>query len=290
MKVSPTFQLDRDPGFSFLPEDYLERKAEQRTNIVSVTLFAIVLFAVVAAFFVTNQQWTAVKERQRTINSRYMQAAREIEALRQLQSQTQEMFAKALITTALLEKAPRSVLLADLINRMPERLALLEFNLTSKRVKQSPAAAAAAASQGRAAAGKPRTLAAAAAANAKAGQQQQQQQTPTAPQPPRYESTIELVGVAPTHNQVAAYVAQLQQSPLLRRVELKYSESAVVDDLEMIEFRIEAQLDPDADARRIGPVDAPRRDGFFTTRDAQAGVGDEEDAAAPQEPARRPRR
>ncbi|RMD63465.1 MAG: hypothetical protein D6824_05275 [Planctomycetota bacterium] len=283
MKVTTPFHLDRDPGFSFLPEDYLERKAEQRTNIVSVTLFSIVLFAVVAAFFVTNQQWTAVKQRQQAINRRYMQAAQEIEALRKLESQTQEMFAKALITTALLEKTPRSVLLADLINRMPQRLALLEFNLTSKRIKPSPAAAAASAAKSRAAPGKPRTLAAAAAQGAPGGKQQ----PPPQPQPPRYQSTVELVGVAPTHNQVAEYVAQLQQSPLLQRVELKYSESAVVDDLEMIEFRIEAQLDPNADARRLGPVDAPTRDGFFNKEGVQAGVEDEEDPALQQPPSRR---
>lgn len=264
MKVNMHSASDRDPGFSFLPEDYLERKAERRTNIVSVTLFSVVLFAIVAAFFVTNQQWSAVKQRQEAINVRYMQAAKQIEALRVLEAQKREMFGKALVTTALLEKAPRSVLLADLINRMPERLALLEFDLKSKRIK-SVAAAAASAAQNRNAG--PKTLAGAAASA-------QTQPQSAAPEAPRFESVINLVGVAPSHNQVAAYVASLQQSPLLRLVELKYSETTIVDDMEMIQFRVEARLNPAADARKIGPIEAPR-DGFFPSGDTQASADDD---------------
>ena len=36
-----------DPHMSFLPEDYVERRIEQRTNIICLSLFAIVLIAVV---------------------------------------------------------------------------------------------------------------------------------------------------------------------------------------------------------------------------------------------------
>jgi len=271
MKVSPTNPIAQEERFSFLPEDYLERKAEHRTNIVSVTLFSIVLFAIVAAFFVTNRQWTTVKSQQEAINLRYMQAARQIDELRKLETQKREMISKALVTTALLEKAPRSVLLADLINRMPERLALLEFNLKSKRVKQ-PAKAAAAAAQASRAPGRPQSLAVAAANTAQGALNAQP--APSVPEAPRYESLIDLVGVAPSHNQVAAYVASLQQSPLLQHVELKYSESTIVDDVEMTQFRIQARMRPDADARRIAPIDAPTRNGFFAPDGAQAGVNE----------------
>ena len=41
---------------SFLPEDYLDQKADRRTNVVSLTLFGIVMVAVFAAFLFTNQQ------------------------------------------------------------------------------------------------------------------------------------------------------------------------------------------------------------------------------------------
>ena len=64
---------------SFLPEDYLAQKAERRTNIISLVLFGVVMFAVFLAFMVTNQH---VVHRQgpsrRRINARYQQAAEEI--------------------------------------------------------------------------------------------------------------------------------------------------------------------------------------------------------------------
>ena len=37
---------------SFLPEDYLDQKAERRTNMISLALFAIVMVSVFAAFLV----------------------------------------------------------------------------------------------------------------------------------------------------------------------------------------------------------------------------------------------
>ena len=44
------------PNASFLPEDYLALKAERRTNLISLTLFGLVMNSVVGAFFVNNKQ------------------------------------------------------------------------------------------------------------------------------------------------------------------------------------------------------------------------------------------
>ena len=41
---------------SFLPEDYLAQKTERRTNLICLTLFAIVMLGVFAAFWITNRQ------------------------------------------------------------------------------------------------------------------------------------------------------------------------------------------------------------------------------------------
>ena len=40
---------------SFLPDDYLAHQAEKRTNVISLTLFVVVMFAVFGAFLVTNR-------------------------------------------------------------------------------------------------------------------------------------------------------------------------------------------------------------------------------------------
>src|SRR6267142_854668 len=115
---------------SFLPEDYLAKKAEYRTNLIS-----LVLFAVVVAFFFTNRKAQQIKEYQTTVNAEYQQAGLKIQELTQLEQQKAEMLNKAELAGALVERVPRSILLAELINRMPERLALLDFELKSDLIK-----------------------------------------------------------------------------------------------------------------------------------------------------------
>src|SRR5688572_13272768 len=114
---------------SFLPEDYLAQKAQHRTNIISLTLFGVVMSAVVGAFFVTNRQAQLVKNLQETVNAQCLQAGSKIDELKQLDLQKEEMLQKAELAGALVERVPRSILLAELINRMPEKLALLTMDL-----------------------------------------------------------------------------------------------------------------------------------------------------------------
>ncbi|MFN7021343.1 MAG: hypothetical protein ACK4WH_08470, partial [Phycisphaerales bacterium] len=56
-------------GSSFLPEDYLRRKSERRSIVISLSLFAIVVMGIVGAFFVTHRQWNTVRQRQQEINA-----------------------------------------------------------------------------------------------------------------------------------------------------------------------------------------------------------------------------
>src|SRR6185436_1057254 len=120
-------------GSSFLPQDYVARKAEMRANLICLGLFGVVMFCVVAAFFVTNRQWLQVRRNQQAITTQYTQEAIKIEQLKQLEKQKNEMMEKAEITTALIEHVPRSILLAELITRMPDDITLLELTLVSKR-------------------------------------------------------------------------------------------------------------------------------------------------------------
>ncbi|RMH26787.1 MAG: hypothetical protein D6693_06565 [Planctomycetota bacterium] len=256
-----------DGNTSFLPEDYIVRQTERRTNLIALTLFAIVIFGVVAAFFVTNRQWSAVKQQQESINARYTEAAQQIEMLKTLERQKEQKLGKAELATVLIEKIPRSLLLADLINRMPEKLALLEFTLTSTKVEPPPASASPAP-------GKPRSLAGRAIASATG----KQDEPDTTPKPPTYRSTLTLVGVAPSHEDVSQYLASLQASPLLRDVTLRFSEFTMLDNRELIKFRIDAALDAAADARSIEPLTATRAGAFDTGRVAGVdGSGEPEE-------------
>ncbi|HBS28306.1 MAG TPA: hypothetical protein DEB06_02390 [Phycisphaerales bacterium] len=238
---------------SFLPEDYLERRVERRTNLFSLTLFAVVMAGVVGAFLVTHRQWNDVRRYQEAINVRYSQAAKEIEQLKTLEKQKNELLEKAEVTTALIERVPRSILLADIINRMPTDVTMLDFELKSKRgtkvVSRAQAADKAAPTKN--------NVAARTAPNAKGAKG-----APT-PKPeavaPSFETRLTLIGVTKTHENVARFGAALQQSGLLSQVELIFSEKTQIQNQEMNRFRFEANLRKDADARKIEPMTASRQ-------------------------------
>ena len=257
-------------GSSFLPEDYLDRKRERRANMFCLTLFAVVMFGVVAAFFVTNQQSREVQARQQNINQRFAQAAKDIEQLKQLEAQKKEMIAKAELTAALLEKAPRSVVLAEVINRLPEQAALLQLELKSDKVKTTVAPQAAPTSTKG-----PQSLAGA------AGAAQAQTQTPTIVVP-RMITSVSIVGVAATHQDVAAFVSRLQDSNLLDRVNLRYSETTKINDRELNKFLVQARLRPDADARKLEKATELRADAFLEDADSKNKNGQAQ-AGAEQE-------
>lgn len=241
---------------SFLPADYVAQKVELRANILCLSLFGLVMFGVVAAFFVTNRQWLNVRAEQETITAQYTEQAQRIEQLKQLEEQKAEMVAKAEITTALIEKVPRSVLLAELVTRMPADITLLDLKLESKRIKDEPVMTpAAGAVPGAPGQPKVRTIAGAGPSVVAPAPGSKTPDTPAnRVRPPRFEYKLTLQGVAKTNNDVADYLAGLNNCELLTRVELKHIKPREIDKIDLREFSIEAVIRPDADARSVEPV------------------------------------
>jgi len=245
-------------GGSFLPEDYIEKKAENRNLAIAVFLFVVVTLGVVGAFFVTNRQWSSVKHRQVEINQEYATETKKIEQLKVLEAQKQEMLEKAEVTTALIEKVPRSILLAEMINRMPQNLTLTELNLKSKRQVEPKSKAKPEPAKG----AQPRSLASArgsapASAGAKGAKEPDKPAAPK-PQAPKYEFKIEILGLAGADEEVADYHRALSDCPLLDKVEILYSGDVKIEDVMMRKFRIECSLRVNADARHIEPLQVPR--------------------------------
>jgi Tfp pilus assembly protein PilN len=240
-------------GASFLPQDYVARKAEMRANLICLGLFGVVMFCVVAAFFVTNRQWMQVRKEQEAISTQYSQEATKIEQLKLLEKEKSEMMDKAEITTALIEHVPRSILLAELITRMPDDITLLELSLVSKRIKDTPPPAKDA-KQGPAI----KTLSSAAPAKPAAGSKDKpdSKDAPAAEKivPPKFEYTLKMVGVARVNNNIADYIQSLKNCPLLENPDLKYIKEITIEKLDLRKFEIEATIRKDADARGIAPV------------------------------------
>ena len=235
---------------SFLPADYVARRAELRANLICLALFGVVMFGVVAAFFVTNRQWLHVRREQSLITTQYTKEQAKIEQLKTLEAQNLAMLEKAEITTALLEKVPRSRLLSELVNRMPQDITLLEMALVSKRIKDTPAAppppkdgqAIRSIGGGKNTAGAGPTKVAPAGRDAKAP-------PPEKPQAPKFDYTLKLTGVSRMNNSVADYMSALKNCGFLDAVELKYIEPTTIEKQDLRKFVIEAQIKKDADAR-----------------------------------------
>lgn len=231
----------------FLPEDYLKRIDERRSSLISLSLFVVIMLAVVGAFFATNRQWTIVKAEQQRINAQFFEEAQRIEQLNELEAQKSQLVAKAELAAALVERVPRSVLLAELVNRMPDVVNLEQLELKSVKERVAAPVAAAAGANGKPAAGaKPLSGA--------GGPTKSEQATERAVRPPKYQVTVSVVGIAPSHESVAEFMTNLKECPLLENVELKYSKERQKDSVEVREFRLEASVLPDADVKDFEPL------------------------------------
>ncbi|MCA3005944.1 MAG: PilN domain-containing protein [bacterium] len=238
---------------SFMPEDYLLARRESKANSINLLLFGVVLCAVVGAFFVTHRQWNTVRAQQQAINAQYATEAEKIEQLKLLDTQKQDMLEKAEITTGLIEKVPRSILLAEVVNRMPERITLAELELKSRRIREEAPKKPAAAG--------PKSLS---ASNTKQGGKggkggkNTKEAAPPKPRPPKMEFTLSIQGLAASDQDVADYHASLKECGLLERVDLVSTEGTRVQDVPVRRFRIEAQLSQSADARSVIPLSVAR--------------------------------
>lgn len=264
MKLLSRFGSGKSTDMSFVPEDYLARKAERRTNVVYLILFSVAMFGIVGAFFVTNRQWSEVKQYQEAINVRFSQAAKDIEQVKTLEDQKARLLDRAELTTALIEKVPRSVLLAELINRMPAEMTLLEFELEAEAIKKSSRPASSSK--------KPKSV----SSKTKSRKAKGLKLDDDRPIAPKFEIDVTLIGVTPTHAEVAEYVSALKDSPLLRDVSLRFSEFIIMEDQGMNKFRIDAEIHADVDARKIEPM-AQRRRGAFGGDDEDVASDDSDD-------------
>ncbi len=234
---------------SFLPEDYVAQAAERRTNLVSLVLFGVVMTAVFGAFLVTNQQWTQVRREQMRIHTETQQAAGDIRKMRDLDEKREQMVEKADLAMTLIEPVPRSVLLAMLVNAMPERLSLLDFDLKSQEIRV-PKRSAEKEPEKKPAASAPKVAGRAKTKSEADAASKTQKETPKV-EPTRYLIAISMTGVAPTDLDVSRYMNALAAIPVFRGVQLVTTEEKEVDGMIVRQFRISMRIEPDADLRSL---------------------------------------
>lgn len=231
---------------SFLPTEYIEHRQTSRLSLIGTGLLIIVMAGVVGAFLVTSRHRSAIRIQQEQINTEYTAEAKKIEQLKKLETQRKEMMDKAEVTAALLEKVPRSILLAELITRMPKDVTLLEMELKSKRLDTKPPPTPKSQLGKAPKPGAVKSLSNVVKGDAPAGEEQAAKVAP-----PKFEFTITLTGVASVNNDIAEYLGQLQACSLLGGLELQYIQQTMMDDINLRRFQIVASIRANADAHDL---------------------------------------
>jgi len=222
---------------SFMPEDYVARKAESRVNILILTLFAVVMAAVVGAFMVTNQRWQQLRTRQETVNDMYVQEGKKIEQLKELEKQRAQMMEKAEITAALVEKIPRWAMLGEISLRMPRNMRLDMLTLKSTRI-DAPAPKAM----------MPVPTVKSLTNKLKGDNKPAEKPTVSAP---KFSYVLTISGTAEENNDIADFLESLKASPIMDKVELPYIKEARERDRILRKFEVTAVLASNVDTTMI---------------------------------------
>lgn len=223
---------------SFLPDDYLELKSQRRTNAMCAVLFAVVAMGVGTAFYLTERMVNKVEGEYTEVLRKYSDAAKPIDQFKKMQTQQQKMESQAALSASLLEKVPRSYLLAEITNSLPQNVSLIDFGLECK-IRNSPPA--------------PKAATTIYEQNLQAIEKEKHLVAPL-PQPRQYDVSLKLTGMADNDQQVAAFMKALAASSLLRDVNLVVSDEyqPVPTEPKIRKFQIEMTLNPDAEVK--GPA------------------------------------
>ncbi len=220
---------------SFLPDDYLARKAQHRTNLICATLFVVMISAIGVAFTTAERSLRDAERRHAAIDQQYTDAARRIAEMKQLQDRQKVLARQADLAASLIDRVPRSYMLAEITNKLPTGVSLQDMDLTRKKRVTSAASTA-----------DKKTAFAKKKASSK-GKGAKEIELP--PPPELFDSTIRLTGIAANDAQVAQFVGNLNESGLFVDVNLLLSAQLERTEGSLRKFNLEMQLSSTADIR-----------------------------------------
>ncbi|HUU10659.1 MAG TPA: PilN domain-containing protein [Phycisphaerae bacterium] len=119
---------------NFLPDDYAARRGLRRANWTCMAIAGagvLLLGAVVALVFIHGMSLAATRA---IMEGQYKEASRQIDDLEQLEQHKTGLLHKVELSTALLERVPRSHVLARLTNYLPANTSLTSMTMLVEQV------------------------------------------------------------------------------------------------------------------------------------------------------------
>jgi len=220
---------------NLLPDDYLERRTQKRTNTICIALFLVVMSGVGMAALVSDQATRHTREVLDRVNASYADAAKLLTQMRQLEATKKQMIAKAKATASLLERVPRSYLLAMVTQALPEQASITRVELRPGKVRSAKRSKGSKGSKFKAAKDK--------AERKKEASKNQM--------PPMF---LDVTGLAATDMEVGSFIANLKDNPLLSSVDISYTQNKVLNErdqdkpkIHVREFKVTMELRPNVD-------------------------------------------
>ncbi len=213
---------------NFMPEDYLEKKAQKRTNIICLFLFLIVSAGVGAGFVITEKRQKAVRKESDKVNKMMSKAGTMLKRFEALEKKKKEILEKASVSAKLMEPVPRSLLLATITNDLPAGVSLLSYKLSSKEIIPAPSRKK--------------------IRNKKALLSKKKKNVKKKIIIPRLDVSIEVTGLAQTDKQVSEVIGALNKSRLFSQVNLSFTKEYKSKDELIRFFKIIIKLAPNARA------------------------------------------
>ncbi len=218
---------------NLLPEDYVTRQSQKRANLMCLLLFATVMIGLAAAAVVSERKYRRTREVCERVNQSYDEAGRLIKQMQALDVTRHQMLEKANLTAALLERVPRSYILATITQALPKGASLTKFELSTKHITDSYTS------------NKPKSKYEIAAAKNKPDSEQSTKK--------KMKVAITVTGLAGTDVEVGRFISTMDRCPLIESVDLVFSQEKKIEDSVVREFEVVLHLKDDADVRHQSP-------------------------------------
>ena len=212
---------------NFLPDDYVQQRQLRRANVICALMAAGGLLLVGIAAGLTAFGAMGVAAARAAVDRQYEQARLRIKDLEQLEQRKADLLHKAELSATLLERVPRSHILACVTNHLPPETSLTSLSMEHQEMRVDVPEPPAETSE------KP-----------KKGKKK-------VSQPKQTETRVRfrLDGLAQTDVQVAEYISRLAADPLFESVDLQFSEEFPYEEgVTMRRFQISFLLDKEAAA------------------------------------------
>ncbi|MCD4699093.1 MAG: hypothetical protein K8R91_00775 [Phycisphaerae bacterium] len=218
---------------NLLPEDYVTHQAQKRANLMCLLLFVTVMIGLSSAAIVSERKYRRTREVCERVNQSYEDAGKLIKEMQALDVTRHHMLKKANLTATLLERVPRSYLLATITKALPKGASLTKFELSTKYTKVSNAS------------NKPKSKYKVAADKKKPATKQATKK--------KMKVAIAVTGLARTDVEVGRFIATMERCPLIKSAEFVFSKEEKVEDSIVREFEVILHLKENADVRCQSP-------------------------------------